>query len=61
MWFARHFPGLYLDPARLDELPPEQTLAMHKVGQKMLDGECRERLEHTKGIMRASSAGRMRF
>ncbi len=54
MWLAHHFPGLSLRPEDVDQLTPERTEMMRKVGEKILSDESKERLAHTKVIARAA-------
>lgn len=61
MWFARYFPGLRLRVEDVDRLTPEETGALRAAGQKLLRAESDERLVHTKAIVAAASAGRMRL
>lgn len=60
MWLARYFPGLGYRPEDVDELNPELTGAMRKVGRKLLDGEADERWAHTKILAKASAGVRIR-
>jgi hypothetical protein len=55
MWLARYFPGLGLSVDDVDDLTPEQTDQLRKVGRKLLNSEADERLAHTRVI--AAAAG----
>jgi hypothetical protein len=54
-WFGRY---LHYSEAEVLAMTPEQTRSLRRAGQKLLDGEEKARLEHTKGIMRAGTSTR---
>lgn len=54
MWLARHFSGFGLSIEDVDQLTPEQTDALRRVGRQLLKAEQDERVAHTRVIARAA-------
>jgi hypothetical protein len=54
MWLARHFAGLGLSVEDVDQLTPEQTDQLRRVGARLLKAESEERVAHTRVIARAA-------
>lgn len=54
MFLARNFPGLPAILEWTDSVAPEATRTLAEAGDKLLEGEAKERIAHTKVIARAA-------